>query len=177
MIRASALTVLGFCVAAFAAAPAAAQTTTYCSPIGGGVSCSTSADPWAGQQASQQQLVQGAAALGANIRARRDAKALQQRKVADAALIRQYMDAGECEAAVGVAAPYSDAAQIQSVIRSRCTPKQTADQLLLAQIGQAVQGGRCEEAKGMALTAGRLDVAEQAMRLCVPAAAQPPVQP
>jgi TolA-binding protein len=43
---------------------------------------------------------------------------------------------------------------------------------LLATISKAILEGRCEDAKTVALTASRLDLADQAMRLCKPAAKQ-----
>jgi hypothetical protein len=44
---------------------------------------------------------------------------------------------------------------------------------LLATISKAILEGRCEDAKTFALTSSRLDLADQAMRLCKPAAAKP----
>jgi hypothetical protein len=43
---------------------------------------------------------------------------------------------------------------------------------LLATISKAILEGRCEDAKTVALTASRLDLADQAMRLCKPATKQ-----
>lgn len=43
---------------------------------------------------------------------------------------------------------------------------------LLATISNAILEGRCEDAKTVALTSSRLDLADQAMRLCKPAAKQ-----
>lgn len=44
---------------------------------------------------------------------------------------------------------------------------------LLATISKAILEGRCEDAKTVALTSSRLDLADQAMRLCTPAAKPP----
>lgn len=44
---------------------------------------------------------------------------------------------------------------------------------LLATISKAILEGRCEDAKTVALTSSRLDLADQAMRLCKPAAKPP----
>lgn len=45
---------------------------------------------------------------------------------------------------------------------------QQQDQLVNSAVSQAILQGRCEAAKQIALSKGRLDVAEQAVRLCIP---------
>ncbi len=57
-------------------------------------------------------------------------------------------------------------------IKAAAAPAQQANPDLMATISKAVLEGRCEDAKTVALTSGRLDLADQAMRLCKPAAKQ-----
>jgi hypothetical protein len=42
------------------------------------------------------------------------------------------------------------------------------EQTFMAIVSQAVQAGECEDAKAIALSANRLDIAEQAARICTP---------
>ncbi len=60
-------------------------------------------------------------------------------------------------------------------LRAQALAEETNRQVnadLLATISTAILEGRCEDAKTVALTASRLDLADQAMRLCKPAAKQ-----
>jgi len=57
-------------------------------------------------------------------------------------------------------------------IQAATLPTQQANPDLLATISKAILEGRCEDAKIVALTSSRLDLADQAMRLCKPAAKQ-----
>ncbi len=55
-------------------------------------------------------------------------------------------------------------------IQAATLPTQQVNTDLMATISKAVLEGRCEDAKTVALTSSRLDLADQAMRLCKPAA-------
>ena len=57
-------------------------------------------------------------------------------------------------------------------IQAAALPTQQANADLSAAISKAILEGRCEDAKTVALTSSRLDLADQAMRLCKPAAKQ-----
>jgi hypothetical protein len=57
-------------------------------------------------------------------------------------------------------------------VKTQCvTPAALAAQQLTQSITASVAAGQCDEAKATALHAGRMDLAEQAMRLCTPAPA------
>lgn len=57
-------------------------------------------------------------------------------------------------------------------IQAASVPTQQANTDLMATISKAVLEGRCEDAKTVALISSRLDLADQAMRLCKPVAKQ-----
>ena len=56
----------------------------------------------------------------------------------------------------------------QTYARSQQEAEREAEQLLRTQVSTAVLEGRCDDAKTIALLASRIDMAEQAMRLCKP---------
>jgi Spy/CpxP family protein refolding chaperone len=53
--------------------------------------------------------------------------------------------------------------------RSRVRAAETKRKKLEKQIAEAIQAGRCDDAKRIALDAGDLDAADKAVRLCTPA--------
>ncbi len=59
-------------------------------------------------------------------------------------------------------------AQQQANAQQEREAARQAEQELRTQVSTAVLGGRCEDAKTIALLASRIDMAEQAMRLCKP---------
>jgi hypothetical protein len=156
-------------VAICVATPAAAQMTN-CTRLGNSVQCNTLPDPWARQQAQQQQLQNNMAALGTALRERKERKR-QITLAAEAA--KAAISEGRCSDALALALNYGDASDVQ-YIRQNCVSAEQAaaqaQQSWLAAVAAAVKEGRCEDAKRIALDNARLDVAEQAMRLCGPAA-------
>lgn len=70
--------------------------------------------------------------------------------------------------------------QEQEAARQRAAQEKAARDQWLATVSQVVLEGRCSDAKDMALRQGRLDVADQVQRVCVPPApvkAQAPLSP
>ena len=59
-------------------------------------------------------------------------------------------------------------AQQQAFLQQQQMYAAQQEQSFLAVVSQAVQQGQCEDAKAIALSRGRLDIAEQAARLCSP---------
>jgi hypothetical protein len=53
--------------------------------------------------------------------------------------------------------------------RSRIQAAEAKRKKLEKQVAEAIQAGRCDEAKRIALDAGDLDAADKAVRLCTPA--------
>lgn len=145
-LAASALT-----VGLFLAAAAGAQTTTNCSAFGGEVTCNTGPN--------------GFYVLGRAIAARRE----HQRAVEE---FGSALREGRCSTAQAIAAQYGDAND-RAVAAQCITPEarkaalaQVAEQELMKTVALAVREGRCDAAKAAALEASRLDLAEQAVRLC-----------
>lgn len=136
------------------ASPVSAQTTTNCSTFAGQITCNTAPN--------------GFAVLGRALAARRERQRAAQEFVAD-------LQVGRCPQALAIASQYGDAND--RAMASRCvTPEaseaaraQAAEQELLKTVATAVREGRCDAAKSAALEASRLDIADQAMRLCKPA--------
>lgn len=139
-------------VAWMIASSAAAQTTD-CDRTFTGYSCSTSPNPAA-----------GFAALAGAIQARR-------RKQEIIKMIEADMQAGRCDEAHALTVQYGNASDV-SIVDSRCVPAavvaQQAENTLMASISTAVREGRCDDAKQTALAANRLDLADQALRICTP---------
>ncbi len=130
--------------------PAAAQTTTNCSSFGGTLTCDTAPN--------------GFVALGNAIRQRRERKALAEEFVSD-------LRDGRCDAAQAIANQYGDANDRQ--MASACvSPERQAERATMAMVSEAVRQGQCGEAKRIALEANRLDLADQALRVCMPAPGQ-----
>jgi hypothetical protein len=61
----------------------------------------------------------------------------------------------------------------QSLLESQQEADRQAEQHLRSQVSAAVLEGRCDDAKTIALLASRIDIAEQAMRLCKPKPVRP----
>jgi hypothetical protein len=143
--------------ALFAATAAQAQTTTNCSTFAGNVNCNTAPN--------------GFYVLG---------RALAARRAHDQAA-KEFMAAltsGRCVEAQSLAAQYGDARDRE--VAAQCvTPEaaeaaaqaqraKDAEDALVKNIALAVKEGRCADAKAAALDASRLDLADQALRLCTP---------
>ena len=135
------------------ATTAAAQTTTNCSASGDEVTCNSAPN--------------GFYVLGRAIAARRQHQQASQAFVS-------ALSAGRCVEAQSLAAQFGNASDRE--MAARCvTPEaaeaasaREADQALTSQVALAVREGRCQDAKNAALDAHRLDLADQAMRLCTP---------
>lgn len=145
-------------VAAFllaAAAGTASAQTTNCSPDGiGGMSCNTT--PSVGQSFAN---------LG-------NAIAAQKQKKMAAALFVQAVNEGRCDEANALAMQYGNKRDL-ALVRDQCVDHATVvaqrESNLTALVSTAVREGRCDEAKELALNANRLDMADQALRVCTPA--------
>lgn len=90
--------------------------------------------------------------------------------------ISQSVHAGNCAHAQALASQYEMSAEDRNFV-SACVPKAEPTTTavtepvssVMAEVSRAVKEGRCKEAKDLALDAGRLDLADQALRLCTPA--------
>lgn len=90
--------------------------------------------------------------------------------------IAQSVHAGNCAHAQALASQYEMSAEDRNFV-SACVPKAEPTTTavtepvssVMAEVSRAVKEGRCKEAKDLALEAGRLDLADQALRLCTPA--------
>lgn len=144
MIRAAVL-ILALCLST----AAQAQTTTNCSAFGGDVTCNTQPN--------------GFAVLGRALAIRRE----RQRA---AEMFGAALQEGRCSDARSIAMQYGD--QNDMAMADQCvTPEaREAEQqkALVATVTASVQAGHCDEAKATALAAGRLDIADQALRVCTP---------
>lgn len=132
--------------------------TTDCDRTITGYSCTTKPD--------------GFRALGEAIAARRAQKAAAAQKKAAAEQFASAVADGRCDKARTLALQYGDARDVQIVASQCVTPQQRAEATLTSTVAAAVREGRCADAKDAALRASRLDLAEQAMRLCTPSTAQ-----
>ncbi len=146
MIRTSTILV----AALFVAFPATAQTTTNCSAFGDEVTCNTQPN--------------GFYMLGRAI-------ALQRERAKAAEAFRNAVAAGRCDEARAVAMQYGNKKDVAAV-EANCVSAQDraaqADTNLMASISDDVRRGDCQTAKQRALEAGRLDLADQALRVCNP---------
>jgi len=140
------------------AAPASAQTNTNCISNPMGWNCTTTPPPSAPD-------LSGFTALANAIRAR-----AEHTRAIDA--FRQAMRAGDCTTAQALAARYGDAND--QVIAGRCQTqeqKDAAEQANVASlVSAAINEGRCDDAKRIALEASNLQFADIAQRVCVPKA-------
>lgn len=156
MVRAS-LIVAG--VLAFAGA-AQAQTSTDCIRTAMGMQCNTS-------PSGDAQFVTGVSALANALAARRQHKSAATQFVA-------AIQRGDCDTARDLARRYGNADDMAAVaqcvaptVAAEATAKEN-ERIWMTTITAAVADGRCDEAKANALAGGRLDVADQVVRVCTP---------
>lgn len=146
---------------------ATAQTMTQCQTwAGGSVTCSTSAPPQPRPDPYKQlnDILKDLNAEKAVNKQRDEENAYRANQLAQQQeLIRLQIQAEEAERA-RVAATWRQ----QSNVQSRQDAERRADQLLRSQVSTAVLEGRCDDAKTIALQASRIDLAEQALRICTP---------
>lgn len=145
------------------ASSAQAQTTT-CTPFGISVQCETS-------PSGAETFARGMATLGNAIRARQD-----RQKAAIA--FRQALASGDCSRAAAIAQAYGDANDVRHVANNCVSAEaqaakeaaraKEAEKIWMDNVAQLTLAGRCEEAKAAALDGGRLDVADQVVRVCTP---------
>jgi len=146
-----------------------AQSTTICQNLGSGiVTCRERPDPLKQLQDTVEDIV-----ADRNAKRQREAEAAYRASqlAQQQELIRLQIQAEEAERA-RVAATWRQ----QSNVQSRQDAERRADQLLRSQVSTAVLDGRCEDAKTIALQASRIDMAEQALRICTPKKVQPAVK-
>lgn len=152
-----------------AGAPAMAQTTTNCRQIGDSWTCDTAPSTSGGFAQGMADGLRSGAAIA-------NAFASRNQKKAAAVQFREALDAGDCDRARALAMQFGGHPEDMAAIARCVSPAQRREQLqqtLLADVSSAVREGRCDDAKMLALNANRLDVADQAMRLCTPAAPRP----
>lgn len=140
---------------------AASQTSTDCYRTAAGVTCDSSPSAAA-----------GFAALANAIAAKRQQKQVSQRFIA-------ALQSGDCDTASDLAAQYGNADD-RRLVRQCAAEKATApapvqspaeaERVWMTAITSAVAAGRCDEAKANALAGGRLDIADQVVRVCTPTA-------
>ena len=144
---------------------AAAAQTTNCQRVGTGVQCNTISSPTIPDTSArdQQTFQSGIGALAGAIQSRRHQKEVQR----TVNQIETLILSGQCDEAIALTAAKgtpSDVEVVRAVVKVKCvSPEQT----MMAQASAAVSDGRCDEARSIALAASRLDVADQAMRVCV----------
>lgn len=138
-----------------------AQSTTICQNLGSGiVTCRDRPDPLKQLQDTVEDIV-----ADRNAKKQREAEAayrasqLEQQQE----LIRLQREAAEAERA-----RLASIRQQQAYAQSQQEADRQAEQLLRTQVSTAVLEGRCDDAKTIALLASRIDMAEQAVRLCKP---------
>ena len=128
----------------FLAIPTQAQVNTDCSWIGNTWSCETR-DPNANARA-------WGAILGSIARENREEKERQAAIEAEKARLLQQQELYRQQQMYVEQQAYATA----------------QEQTFLAIVSQAVQAGECEDAKAIALSRNRLEVADQAARICTP---------
>jgi hypothetical protein len=155
--------------ATFVASPALADSSssTTCSRMGMFTNCdTTTTNSSSGGGASGAAYGVGllvGAGIGALIAHNRHKHAEQA--------FRDAMGAGRCDEALALAQQYGSPRDLDDVKTNCVTPAALAAQQLTQSITASVAAGQCDEAKATALHAGRMDMAEQAMRICTPAQA------
>lgn len=147
-------------LAGLLAAPAMAQTTTTCLPTGTMVECETT-------PSGSAQFANGVSALANALAVRK------QRKQIAVAFV-QALQEGRCDEARALAVQFGDTNDLKAVAQCQQAANQAQREAAAREdawrmgIAQAIQEGRCDDAKASALGAGRLDVADQVLRLCTP---------
>jgi hypothetical protein len=95
------------------------------------------------------------------------AQRAQRKKAAE--LFADAVHNGRCDEARTLAMQYGNQRDL-GIVQSQCvTPEAAAaegQQALMASVTASVQAGRCDDAKSTALNAGRLDLADQVVRVC-----------
>lgn len=146
---------IGIGAAALLAFPAWSQTTTECETFGDSISCETAPN--------------GFYMFGQALAAR-----AQKKKAAE--LFGDALRNGRCDEARQLAMQYGTREDVVAVQTQCVTPEAAAarsQEQVVASIVREVRQGRCDRAKALALEAGRLDMADQVVRVCTPAPASP----
>lgn len=155
--------VIGAAALALTCGTAASAQTTDCSRTLTGFSCDTSPAP-PSAAAGISNFFAGLAMM----RARQQAAAVRQ------AVIEQFkgdLDAGRCDDARALLTKWGGDAAAAKAVNDCESPAQRSERIeqgLRAEVATAVREGRCNDAKALALAGNRLDMADQAMRVCTP---------
>jgi TonB family protein len=159
----TALLIVTYCIS-----PVLAQTSTYCHEAGFGVRCTTTPTPKSGWEQLNDTLDQ----------MRRDREERQRQKQL------QELEKRRADEEAAAAARHQVFQQKLEHLRregerlvQQQENQQKAAEALNMTVSQAVIEHRCEDAKTIALTAGNLELADKAMRLCTPSRAGPKAHP
>lgn len=161
-----ALATMAAILAALQATPAKSQsTTTNCRRVGNEVTCNTGPTR---PQTTAESISELSASIAAYKERKRQKEAEAVRAVEHDRLVREAASAELARAALQQ--------QQMQIIRDEQARQRLADEDAarnvardrdnMAQVSTAILEGRCNDAKKIALLWGRLDVADQAMRLC-----------
>ncbi len=146
-------------------APISAQTTTYCGEAGFGVRCTTTPTPKSGWDQLNDTLADLKKKREAREQVEQQRQLEQQQAQLRAQQAAQYRELQERTDQLSL--------QAQQILLQQENQKRDAEDLNRL-VSQAVLDHRCEDAKTIALTAGNLGLADQAMRLCTPLKVAPP---